>query len=61
MADSYAMKSGSKYASEIHHSRTSSEIARNVEKSADRDEQEMARLGKRQELRVRIQRAPYDP
>ncbi|KAK5198858.1 hypothetical protein LTR99_007798 [Exophiala xenobiotica] len=51
MADSYAMKSGSKYASEIHHSRTSSEIARNVEKSADRDEQEMARLGKRQELR----------
>lgn len=61
MGDSYAMKSGSKYASEIHHSRTSSEMARNVEKSVDRDEQEMARLGKRQELRVGMQHAPSDP
>ena len=54
MADTYAMKSGNKFAAEIHHSRTSSsDDAQNVgDKSVNRDEQEMARLGKRQELRV---------
>ncbi|OAP59078.1 hypothetical protein AYL99_06376 [Fonsecaea erecta] len=49
MADAFALKSGGKFTSEIHHSRSSSE--QNGEKSVNRDEQEMARLGKRQELR----------
>lgn len=52
MENAYAMKSGSRYGPEVHHSRTSSDGMQNVEKSIDRDEQEMARLGKRQELRV---------
>lgn len=51
MADAYAMKSSSKFASEIQHSRTSSS-ENNGEKSVNRDEAEMAKLGKRQELRV---------
>ncbi|EXJ61484.1 uncharacterized protein A1O5_11800 [Cladophialophora psammophila CBS 110553] len=50
MADAFAMKSGGKFASEIHHSRSSSS-EQHGEKSVNRDEQEMARLGKRQELR----------
>ncbi|ETI28184.1 hypothetical protein G647_00633 [Cladophialophora carrionii CBS 160.54] len=49
MVETYAMKSGSKIASEMHHSRSSSD--QHGAKSVDRDEEEMARLGKRQELR----------
>ena len=53
MAQSYAMKSGSKFVSEIHHSRSSFDDAGTPGiKSINRDDEEMAKLGKRQELRV---------
>jgi hypothetical protein len=54
MAQSFAMKNGSKFASEIHHSRSSSsdDAGHPGMKSANRDDEEMAKLGKRQELRV---------
>lgn len=54
MAQLYAMKSGSKFASEINHSRTSSsdDASPPGMKSINRDDEEMAKLGKRQELRV---------
>lgn len=45
MADKYAMKSGSKMTSDAFSEEHGQE-------SIDRDKQEMARLGKRQELRV---------
>jgi hypothetical protein len=54
MAQVYAMKSGSKFASEINQSRTSSSDGAQPPgmKSINRDDEEMAKLGKRQELRV---------
>jgi len=47
------MKNGGTFTSEIHHSRqSSSPLPGTTEKSHNRDDEEMARLGKRQELRV---------
>ena len=56
MAQAYAMRSGDKFASEIHHSGASSsdDAQQHSGKSVDRDEEEMAKLGKRQELRVSL-------
>lgn len=49
MADNYEMKNGVGYAAEVHHSSAS---LVDGEKSMNRDDLDMARLGKRQTLRV---------